>query len=483
MPVSTVNASILGATGTLRINKRVCNIGDSQFFPNAQWRPIAGLYEDPRVNWGWVFGFRSNGGYINNVVGGFGNPGGTAVQVFPGELMPSPNNAFRNNLPGDLIHRLFVSEVGNFSDFDFNVRVRTPILNGFGGIGDRVRVAHLLTALPNNVDDADSGSQQAQSFTDDDGTVAGATTSQTGLAIGYTPTRSNGTTILDNTSRVLETPGHVLTFTPGGTYYQLTNTLFTFGSAVEAGRTLAEWQTCVRRVDGSDNPLPNRFGFFNFGGGGWRTPDHLEGGYTDTFTKADLVTTWFGTRRWTNEAAQPFLDWYNPEAWWITTDSNDLVDVDSATSRNQHKAFKTELVQRLLALKDIPIVIFNMWPNFFGVNMATYNWASDVSGTGQRRGSEFKWQTNYELAAQFPSRVCVVPLGERINEVLGVPGPSSSGSWAQTHLADQTHTSETGARGSNSFADITLDLLEAGDAAGSSTASRSAAHVGIGVSL
>jgi hypothetical protein len=455
----TTNAKILGATGAARLNKRWLCIRDSQFAVSVQWRPIAQFYVDPRLQWGCVFYPMGASGYANDAVGMFGSQPGARKQTFSGETLASPDNAYTNDLPGDLWHVVFSADAANFSSINNEVRIRTPIINGFGGVGDRFRVGNIVAALPNAVDDLDTGNLNCRVSTDDDATIAGATEQASPITHSFTGSRSNGGAIPHNATRVVE-GGHGLITAPSGTYYQTQSDLFSFGGYVETGRTLAIWQRFMRRTDASGNWLPNRFAFLTFGEGGWKTVDHLAAGNNATHTRSDL-STWTGTRRWTDAAVTPILDWYQPEAWMITTDSNDIVDVDNQASRDAATANKTALVNRALSLRDIPVVLVDMWPNFFGVNMSTYSWAGDTSPTGPRRQAEFKWALNQALQDANPARVVRAPLGSEIHERLGLPGPSS---YVQSHMPDLTHTGVTGALGPTSFSTMLLDLLEAGDA-------------------
>ena len=469
----TTNAKILGGTGTLRLNKRWVCIRDSQFAIANEWRPIAQFYQDTRLNWGCSFYPMGSSGYANNGVGMFGGQVGTRTQRFPGEPLATPDNAYTNNLPGDLWHVVFAADAGNFSSVNNEVRWRTPIINGLGGVGDRFRVGNIAAALPNQIDDLDTGNLNCRLITDDDGTVPAQTTEQSApVTHSYTGSRSNGAGIPHNATVIIEGGHGLLTAPAGGTYFASQSDLFSFGNYNEldpdgagpiTNGTLAIWRRFLRRTDASGNWLPNRFAFLDFGEGGWRTDDHLAAGRAGTFTRND-ASQWTGTRRWTDAAVTPMLDWYQPEAWMVTTDSNDVVDVDSQVSRDAHIANKTALINRLLALRDIPIVVVDMWPNFFGTTMGSYNWATDTAGTGPRRQAEFKWSVNQQLQNAFPTRVVRVPLGSEIHERLGLPGPSS---YVQSHMPDLTHTGQTGAVGSTSFPKFLLDLLEVGDRVGS----------------
>lgn len=454
-----LNGNVLGASAHERLQKVAIILGDSNSDPfqadpltsgPARW--TSNLYSRPELNVGFM-AFRSTGapGYVG-AVGGFGSPGGTIKNCNPNEPLGDPDASYVNPFPGTLTHQRFTSDVANFSNLTYTGHFRTLVASRFGGVGTRIKVTNIFAATPNHVDEADGGNLKCQVNTDDDGTIGGATENNA-LRRNLTGVRSNGTTIPHGSVVILQSPHDVL-LQPSGTYHNVSSAIYQFfyneadlpGALVNG--TLARWYTYIEKVDTGGNRLKNVAGYMYWGGGGYSTADFTTDGRAGTFDG------WTGTRLFPDSTATAIINAVQNDCWVIALGFNDGLangtDVTNYTTRLR------SIINRLLALRNVPVVLIDVWPVFFDggtggflTQQAGYvGWNNDVTVGGPRYNFDQKVAVNRQMIAEFPSKVCVVPLGPQMIARFGAPDPFNVSGWYRTYIANESgnfiHSREAG---------------------------------------
>jgi hypothetical protein len=453
MPVYNKNSSrVLGPTASERIHKRRWVIGNSQWVPHQQPNAPAYFYFAPEIQWGGIFApVTGGGGPFNGTTGSFLLTGGvTRTFVKPGETFPAPHNAITHPGPHDLCYEQYDTDIANFQAGAHTGQFMNASIPGLG-LGQRLRAALIGVALASNLDNVDPGDMFINGYTA--GTGAG-TTSQVNQQ--FTGARSNGTTILPGDVVVVPSNNFVQTYGGAGSFTRMDIQLFTYSNYVEnnpdgagpiVNGTLASMYWSLVRVEPSNALTPNLFGYLPIAWGGSFMAEHTVAGLAG--------------RAYTNASLLQLATWYPPEVIVLACDDNDSFDTANPAARANYKAIRQSVIDRYRGLfPGVKFEIWEQWPTFLAINMATYNWAADSASNGNRRIWEEKCKINDELADENPNDVCVNRLGRRLLDVEGVPGPAS---WVQDLLRDLVHASTAGSLGPRALAKHVVDGWLLGD--------------------